>query len=90
MIVESAHSRFAFGPETIKVYAVEKEKRTRKHIVTTRISNDGGGIRDANIRTQWLQPHIIRFCLSGVEQNDIILEINLRTNSHNEVEKPCS
>lgn len=90
VIIDSAHSKLAFGPETIKVYVVEKEKRIRNHIVTTKISNDGAGINSSNVKAKWIQSDVIQFCLSGVEQKDSVLEIDVRTHSHNKVEKKCT
>lgn len=50
VIIDSAHSKLAFGPETIRVYVVEKDKRVRNYIVTTKIANDGGGISETNVK----------------------------------------
>ena len=90
VINDSAHSKLAFGPETIRVYVVEKDKRLRNHIVTTKIANDGGGIRNSNVKAKWIQSEVIQFCFSGVEQKDNILEINVRTFSHTEFHETCS
>ena len=90
VIIDSAHSTLAFGPETIRVYVVAKDKRVRNHVVTTKIANDGGGINDSNVKPKWIQPDVIQFCLSGVEQEDSVLEINIRTLSHSEDKENCS
>lgn len=90
VIIDSAHSKLAFGPETIRVHVVEKDKKVRSHVVTTKIANDGGGISDSNVKAKWLQADVIQFCLSGVEQEANILEINVRKLSHTEVNKNCS
>ena len=90
VVIDSAHSRLAFGPETIRVYVVAKDTGERNHIVTTTISNDGAGISDANVKATWIQTDVIQFCLSGVEQEDAILEIDIRKLSHTEASKNCS
>jgi hypothetical protein len=90
LIIDSAHSVLAFGPETIKVYVVEKDTRVRKHIVTTKIANDGGGISSSNVKAEWMQPEVIKLCLTGVEQEDSVLKINLRTFSHIAGKENCS
>ena len=90
VIIDSAHSKLAFGPETIRVYVVAKDKRVRNHVATTKIANDGGGINDSNVKSKWIQPDVIQFCLSGAEQEDIVLEINIRTLSNSEVKGSCS
>jgi hypothetical protein len=90
VIIDSAHSKLAFGPETIRVYVVAKDKRVRNHVTTTKIANDGGGSNETNVKSKWIQPDVIQFCLSGVEQEDIVLEINMRTLSHSEVKGNCS
>ena len=89
VIIDSAHSRLAFGPETIRVYVGTKDKPERKHVITTKIANDGGGISNSNIKANWIHPDVIQLCLSGVEQEDRILEINLRNLSHTQVSKKC-
>ena len=90
VIIDSAHSKLAFGPETIRVHVVEKDKRVRNHVVTTKIANDGGGINNSNVKAKWVHTKVIQFCLSGVEQEDNILEINVQKLSHTEVYKNCS
>ena len=90
VIIDSAHSKLAFGPETIRVHVVEKDKRVRNHVVTTKIANDGGGISNSNVKAKWVHTKVIQFCLSGVEQEDNILEINVQKLSHTEVYKNCS
>ena len=90
VIIDAAHSRFAFGPETIKVYVARKDMRVRNHIVTTRIANDGGGIREENVKARWLEPEVIHFCLSGAEQSDRVFEINVRSLLHTEESMECS
>ena len=90
IIVDSAHSKLAFGPETLRFYMVKKESKERKHIVTTKIANDGGLITDENLRAEWIQNYVIQFCLSGAEQNNHILRINLRTLTYTEKNIECS
>ena len=90
VIIDSAHSRLAFGPETIRFYVAAKESRVRNHVVTTKIANDGGGINDSNVKPKWIQSDVIQFCLSGAEQEDTVVEINLRTLSHSEASGNCS
>ena len=90
VIIDSAHSKLAFGPETIKVHVVEKDRRVRNHVVTAKIANDGGGISDSNVKAKWIKADVIQLCLSGVEQEDNILEINVRKLSYTEVKNNCS
>ncbi len=89
VLIDYAHSSFAFGPETIRVFVMPKGSRTRNHIVTTKISNDGG-ITAENIRAEWTGNDQIKFCLSGVEQEDSVLEINLPERSFSEVKEKCA
>ena len=88
VVVDYAHSSFAFGPETIRVFVTPKASKARNHIVTTKISNDGG-ITAENIKAEWVQSDIIKFCMTGVEQDDRVLEINLQTFSYSEVNDSC-
>jgi len=88
--IDSAHSRLEFGSETIRVYVVGKEERARNHVVTAKIANDGGGNSDAKAKSKWIQPDVMRLCLSGAEQEDNVLEIYIRTLSHSEAKGNCS
>lgn len=87
--IDSAHSVLAYGPDTIRVYVSATGSRVRNHIVTTKISNDGG-IGPANISAEWTQRWTIKFCLNGVEQEDSVLEIDIRKLSHTERQEKCS
>jgi len=89
IIIDYAHSMFAFGPETIRVFVVRKGDQARSHVVTTKISNDGG-ITDKNIKAEWKQESVVEFCLTGVEQEDSVLIINLRDLSYTENEEKCA
>ena len=89
IVVDYAHSIFAFGPETIRVFVIRKGGQDRNHIVTTKVSNDGG-ITAKNIKAEWAQENVIKFCLSGVEQEDSVLVIDLRDLSYSEIEEKCA
>ena len=89
VVVDYAHSKFAFGPETIRVFVMPEGSRARNHIVTTKISNDGG-ISAENIKAEWVGKYQIKFCLSGVEQDDSVLEINIPEHSFSEVKEKCA
>jgi len=87
--IDYAHSRLAYGPETIRVFVTPQGSRARNHVVTTKISNDGG-ITAENIRSEWTGRYQIKFCLSGVEQEDSVLEINLLEHSFSEGKEKCA
>lgn len=87
--IDSAHSVLAYGPETIRVFVSDGRNRTRVHVVTTKIANDGTGISDENIRAEWVDRENTRFCLTGVEQRDRVLKINTRTRVHIEQDEKC-
>jgi hypothetical protein len=90
VIVDSAHSKLAFGAETIRVHVVDKHKQQRHHIVTTKIANDGARMTESNIGAAWTGPDTIRFCLAGAEQQDSILKIDLAARSYTEENGSCS
>ena len=90
VIVDSAHSILSYGPETIRIYVAEGSSQERRHVVTTKIANDGTGISPKNLEVMWIQVHIVRFCLSGVEQKDSVLEVNTRTFTFSERSERCS
>ena len=89
VVIDYAHSRFAYGPETVRVFVNPRGSRARNHIVTTKISNDGG-IAAENIKAVWKGNYIIEFCMSGVEQEDNIITINLQEHSYLEVREKCA
>ena len=90
VIIESAHSVLAYGPETIRVYVRNPNTGTRELVVTTKIANDGAGISTENIRSEWKNSRILSFCLSGVEQEDRILGINVETLFYSETIERCA
>ena len=90
VIVDSAHSPLPFGPETIRIYVNPGGSQARNHVLTTKIANDGGGVSSTNVQVKWLAEDKIQFCLSGDEQQDKIIEINLLNLRFSEVSQPCS
>lgn len=90
VIVESAHSVLAYGPETVRFFVMVNEKDEKTHVLTTKIANDGGGVTDKNIQAEWLQDNIIKFCLTGDEQQDVIIEIDLGKGSYQKRKEQCS
>ena len=90
VVVLAANSKLAFGPHTLKVYSVEQDNGNRVHVVTTSLANDGSRLDGSNVSVSWIRPQVIRFCLSGAEQKDTVLEIDLRTRSQDEYEQACS
>lgn len=89
VVVDSAHSILAFGTETLRIYVSGVDTQARRHVVTTKIANDGAGITSANVSAEWMQTDILKFCLTGVEQQDSVLEINVRTLSYLERVEEC-
>lgn len=89
VIVAAAHSRLSFGSETIRIYVNPAGGRAKNHVLTTKISNDGGGITNDNIQIEWLGEDRIQFCLSGDEQQDTLIEINLLNLQFSEKLQPC-
>lgn len=89
VVVDTAHSKLAYGPETVRIFIVPRGSRARNHVLTTKIANDGG-ITAANITAEWLQPDVIQFCLSGVEQQDKVLKINITTYEYTDETEKCT
>ena len=89
VIVDSAHSPLPFGPETIRIYLNPAGSQARNHVLTTKVANDGGGITDDNVQIKWLGEDRIQFCLSGDEQQDTLIEINLLNLQFSEKLLPC-
>jgi hypothetical protein len=71
------------------VFVTPKGSRARNHIVTTKISNDGG-ITTENIEAEWKGKNTIKFCMTGVEQEDSVLIINLQEHSYSEAKEKCA
>lgn len=89
VVADSAHSVLAYGPETVRFFVVGENSQERKHVLTTKISNDGTGITADNIRAEWVQPDVLRLCLTGVEQEGRVLEIDVQALSYVEEEQEC-
>jgi hypothetical protein len=89
VVIDSAHSVLAFGPETLRIYVSEGDNSSPTLVVTTKIANDGTGISEKNITADWISRDILSLCLRGVEQEDHILEINIREVSYVEKSQNC-
>jgi len=90
VIIDAARSKLAFGAETIRISVVEADDRDRREILRTKIANDGGGVGHANVKAHWVSPGVVRFCLSGDEQEDVVLEIDLKALSYFETTENCA
>lgn len=90
VVIDSAHSVLAYGPETLRIYVSVEGSSTVTHVVTTKIANDGAGISDKNVRAEWVNHDILRLCLTGVEQEDYVLEVDIRKVSYIEKTQNCS
>ena len=80
---------FAYSPEAVRVYLGERGVSDRKLVATASLANDGGAITDENIQTKWLDSQTVRLCLSGAEQDDEVLVINVRTASFTAESTEC-
>ena len=87
--IEKAQSVLAYGPETIRVYVKQLNASERVHRVTTKISNDGGEVSDENIQLTWKGEYRLSLCLSGDEQDDKLLEIDVEEKSFTETTMKC-
>jgi len=90
VVVDSAHSVLAYGAETIRVYVSGTDTGARTHVVTTKIANDGSDITSENVRAEWIHTDVLSLCLTGMEQDDRILEIDVRMLSYAERTQKCS
>ncbi len=89
VIVDTARNRLPFGPEIIRIYVNPSGSQAKNHVLTTKVANDGGGISDDNIQIEWLGEDRIQLCLSGDEQQDTLIEINLLNLQFSEMLQPC-
>ncbi len=71
----------AYSPEAIRVYLAGEGAIERQLVATTSLANDGSTITDENIRADWIDATLVRLCLSGAEQEDEALVIDLDTAS---------
>lgn len=82
VVVEMApKSSFAFSPAAIRLYIAEQDKSERYLLATTSLANDGSRITDENIRAEWIDSNTVRLCLSGAEQDDETIVIDVVTAS---------
>ena len=78
VVVEMApKNSLAFSPEAIRVYLAGDDKSERQLLATTSLANDGSRITDKNIRADWIDARTIRLCLSGAEQDDEAIVIDV-------------
>ena len=91
IIIKTAPShKFAYAPEILQFYLEDKTKKNSTLLLfKTKIANDGGRLGPSNIQASWIDQNKLRLCLSGVEQNDIVVEINAEDLSYSERTGKC-
>ena len=82
VVVEMApENSLAFSPEAIRLYLVEQDTSERYLLGTTSLANDGSKVTNENIRSEWIDSKTVRICLSGAEQDDEAIVIDVVTAS---------
>ena len=80
IVIETApKNSLAFAPEAIRFYLVGQDPNERNLLTTTTLANDGSGLIDENIRAKWIDSKTVRLCLSGAEQEDEAIVIDVET-----------
>jgi len=78
VVIEIAPAnKLAFSPEAIRIYLVGQDTNERELVATTSLANDGGTITRENIQAEWIDSMTVRFCLSGAEQGDETLVVDV-------------
>lgn len=82
VVVEMApKNKFAFSPEAVRLYLAREDTSERYLLTTVSLSNDGSRITDENISARWIDSGTVRICLSGAEQDDEAIVIDVVTGS---------
>lgn len=82
VVVEMApKSSLAFSPEAVRLYLAEQDTGERHLLTTTSLANDGSRITGENIRAEWTDSSTLRLCLSGAEQDDEAIVVDVATAS---------
>lgn len=80
VVVETApKNSMAFASEVIRLYLVGQDTNERYLLTTTTLANDGSGLIDENIQAEWVDSRTVRLCLSGAEQEDEAIVIDVET-----------
>jgi len=91
VVVEMApKNSFAFSPETIRFQLAEQGTSERYLLGTTSLANDGSRIMAENIRATWIDSKTVRICLSGAEQDDEAIVIDVLTASFSVESAKCA
>lgn len=91
VIVEMApKNSLAFSPEAIRLYLAGQGTSERYLLGTTSLANDGSRITDKNIKAEWIDSKTVRLCLSGAEQDDEAIVIDVVTASFSVESAKCA
>ena len=91
VVIEMApENSLAYSPEAIRVYLAGQDTNERYLLATTSLANDGSRITDENIQAEWIGAETISLCLSGAEQDDEALVIDVVTASFSVESAKCA
>lgn len=88
--IEVAHSKLAFGPATVRIRSRAIGVEEWRTIMTTKLANDGGAIHEQNITSGWRGDETLILCLSGAEQADTQIKVNLVSAVSSEARTQCN
>ena len=88
--LDIARGRTVYSPVTLRVNLHATDSEDPKYMAKTKIAHDGGEITGSNIQVSWIRPDTVQLCLSGVEQEDQVLEIDVVKQSHRLLATDCS
>lgn len=89
VVLTAAPGALAYAPTHLKFWVLRAGSSERELITMAKISNDGVPVDDSNVRAKWISVNKLRFCLSGDEQADEIVIINLEAGSAEKQAASC-
>ena len=90
IVIEIApENSFAYSPEAIRFYLARQDTSERHLLATTNLANDGSKLTDENIRAEWVDSRTLKICLSGAEQHDQAVVIDVVTASFSIASAKC-
>ena len=90
VVVELAEPLSSHAPSAVRISLVTGAAETAEQVLITEIANNGGAISSENVRAEWLGTDTFSICLSGTDQEDEKVEINVIKNSHSTSRVTCA
>ena len=88
--VLTAQAKLPYGPTSVKINLIERNKDKTNQLIATKIANDGVPLSNRNIKANWINKDTLLICLSGDEQQDEAIKITISTASYTSSTIDCT